>query len=925
MGRYHRMLLFVPLCGVSLAADIHVSPTGSDDQPGTPAAPVLTLEKARILAQAVRKANSNETVNILLHPGTHRITKTVAFKQEDSGTAEAPLNILAWPDPAAPDARPVLVGGAVVTGWTKSTFNGRTDLFEADLKPPAITAPFKQVYLNGKRLVWARYPNEDPAHPYSGGWAYVDGVRPPMYKDIEGERTDTVVLRAKDARPWSRPQDGEVCIFPRYNWWNRIEKVQSYDLTSRTLTLAKKMQYAARPEDRFCVMGMREELDAPGEWVQDVENQKLYLIPPAGTDLSHDTVTVPTANDILTFSKTRHVRVSGLELTCAEQHALRFIDCDDAVAEKCSIHDLGYFGGSAVSLDRGKRCMVRGCDIWNIGGHGVEVSGGDQVKLERCDHVVDNCYIHHVGQFNRHGIGVMLSGVGIRVSHNLIHDMPRCGIFHGGALNTLEYNRIRHCNLEMEDTGCTYTGGWTGGWQTIRYNHCTDSIGFNNHGKFFVFAWGIYLDESGCGNDVYGNIVERCQVGAMHLHNARENHIYNNIFANNAGLQGKTHQLSLQTWNDSPNGVFLRDRQPKMLKEYERLMANPAWAEMRGMRVSPANPFLPDGTIMRGNLITRNIFYYPGQPDSRYVNENNVNLQYNTINSNTVWNGGTQPVKTGRQAFKKAVADLTAAIPNADFSQRLTPEDLAKDPNATVAAGWSWYQKTFPNLSAEIVTTGNKTALHLPGAFNKDQRYIKNTCVRSTPFALAPGKSYRLSFRLRHADATGELMARLVCENQGLWKAFGARGFLKRSDMSDVSTATEGIGCQTAFYLPKPGDADYDARVNALAIQFQFNSSQGWAEVSGLRLEETEAATEWEAWQMAGADTHSAVADPLFVDAEHGDFTLKPGSPALKLGFEPIPFREIGPYRDNARATWPIREAEGVREHPEWLESVPIN
>jgi hypothetical protein len=75
---------------------------------------------------------------------------------------------------------------------------------------------------------------------------------------------------------------------------------------------------------------------------------------------------------------------------------------------------------------------------------------------------------------------------------------------------------------------------------------------------------------------------------------------------------------------------------------------------------------------------------------------------------------------------------------------------------------------------------------------------------------------------------------------------------------------------------------------------------------------------------MAGADTHSLIADPLFTDPAHGDFTLKPGSPAFSLGFEPIPFHKIGPYADDARATWPIREAAGVRENPQWLTPVPI-
>ncbi len=902
-------------CGPLVAAEIHVSPSGSDEHPGSAQAPVLTLEKARELARSARKIAPDEPVTIWLHPGLYRIRKKIEFTAADSGTPAAPLTIAAWPDTAKPHSRPHLVGGTVLSDWKQSGFAGRNDVWEADLGEAGVTGKFRQVFLDGVRQTWARYPNADPNLPYSGGWAYVAGKRLPMYTDMEGERTDTVVLRKKDARNWMRPTDGEVCIFPRYNWWNRIEKIKEYDPATRTITLEKEMPYAARPMDRFAVFGVREELDAPGEWFQDVDNNKLYFIPPG--DLAGRTVTVPTTDYILQFTGTKHVTVRRIEFSCAARGAVRFANCQNAALEQSLVHDLGYFSGAGVSLHKGKEVAVRGCNIWNIGGHGVEVYAGDSQKMEKCAHLLDNCYIHHIGQFNRHGIGVMLSGCGVTVSHNLIHDTPRCGIFHGGVLHTLEYNRIRHCNTEMEDTGCTYGGGWTGGWTVIRYNHCTDSIGFNNHGKFHVFAWGIYLDESCCGCDVYGNVVERAQVGAMHLHNARENHIFNNIFANNAGPNGTTRQLSLQGWNDSPTGLFRKARQDRLVKQYNDRIKNPAWKKMRGMEVTPEDPYLPDGTIMHGNRIERNIFYYPDQPDSTYVRATNCNFESNTIDHNVVWNGGGKPIKTGRKSFKPTGPEVTVLVPNHDFGEKASAEMIAKDGNQTAAAGWSWYHKTFPEMSSEIIRPeGQGRAFSMGAAYNPEQKYIKYACIRSRPFALTPGRDYLFSFNVRSIDTDGSMTARIVSENNGLWKAFGQKGFKSKDG--------ETTACQTFFRFPASGEADFDERLGPVTIQFQFQAETGRAVLSDLSLAEVTVATEWEAWQMDGADRHSVVTDPLFVDAANGDFNLKPASPALKLGFEPIPFERIGPYRDDQRATWPIEEAEGVREHPEWLTPVDM-
>jgi parallel beta-helix repeat protein len=48
-------------------------------------------------------------------------------------------------------------------------------------------------------------------------------------------------------------------------------------------------------------------------------------------------------------------------------------------------------------------------------------------------------------------------------------------------------------------------------------------------------------------------------------------------------------------------------------------------------------------------------------------------------------------------------------------------------------------------------------------------------------------------------------------------------------------------------------------------------------------------------WKARGQDRHSLIADPMFVDPSHGDFSFKPGSPAARIGFNPIDLSRVGP------------------------------
>jgi len=104
--------------------------------------------------------------------------------------------------------------------------------------------------------------------------------------------------------------------------------------------------------------------------------------------------------------------------------------------------------------------------------------------------------------------------------------------------------------------------------------------------------------------------------------------------------------------------------------------------------------------------------------------------------------------------------------------------------------------------------------------------------------------------------------------------------------------------------------------MKAPVVRLDVLADSGSVWIDDVSLREAEGMDEWESWQVQGMDRHSIVADPRFVDPDRDDYRLRPDSPALKLGFQPIPVEKIGPYQDPLRASWPIVEAEGAREKP---------
>jgi parallel beta-helix repeat protein len=894
--------------GPATAAEWHVATTGDDAWSGTFAepntdrtdGPFATLERARDAIRAARKAGLAEPVTVLVHGGDYSLAKTFTLSKEDAGTAEAPV---VWR--AFRDERPVLIGGKPINRWQPVADDARTGgkLMRADLAAQGLgEAKFTQLVFAGRRQPQARWPNFDPGNPYGGGWAYVDGKLTSMYADLPGEDKRTLVMKPDDARAWARPTDGEVFVFPRYNWWNNIVRIASLDAASRTLTLAADCSYPIRPGDRYYVQGLREELDAPGEWHHDREAKTLLFLPPE--PLGDRPVYVPTLGTILSIGPdTEHVTIRGLTFECCEGTAVAVTGARHCRIAGCTVRNVGSYSGSGIGVS-GNDNNVTGCDVSHTGSNGISISGGDRKTLAPARNTAENNYIHHTGVFYKQGVGIGLTGVGNRVAHNLIHDCPRMGIMFSGNDLVIEYNRIRHVNLETEDTGAVYTGGrdWISSRGTvIRHNFFHDILGYGREGEKWVsphLAWGVYLDDNTGGVDVIGNIVARCARAGLHLHNARDNRIVNNIFVD-CGPQ----QIEYSGWTRDHR--FWKSHFDSMVKGYESVAGEPAWADKRNMQTHPKDAVLADGLIMTGNEFLRNVIDYR-DPKAALFMFRNLPLDHYASNDNVVWHHG-MPNRVGPQEgrLKPSVGRTIAMVPvrNAGFEQEGTPGGLPD--------GWKW-QVAPAGAKAQRSDGDAASGRHALGinagtGKNAEGKEVPAQVV-SSGVVVVPGRDYRLACHMRATKPAVKvgLMLQSYAPNKFFWS----------SSPNMATIGTEWSPVDFVFHVPGPGEPGHREQLAEAVIRMDVHGADSGVLVDDVVLEDVEVPDAWASWRALGFDTRSVVADPLFVARDKDDFRLEPDSPALALGFEPIPVEKIGPYADELRAGWPIVEAEGAREKP---------
>jgi hypothetical protein len=614
------LLISVFLAGPVFAQQVlHVAPAGSDDAPGSAEKPLATLAGARDAIRAFKAVGPlpEGGVEVLVRPGIYRVAEPVAFAEEDSGTEEAPIVFR-----SVERGKARLTGGFGLSGFTRVTDAAvlerldprvRDKLWQTNLKDQGMTDlgnavnPVErlELFFDGKPMTLARWPNEGPTV-----------VKDVPKQDKEDGTGGQIVYLDDRADHWV--DEPEVWFYGpwRFQWSDDFMRVTHIDPEKNLVTFAPPRHPWGYSTTRpYVAWNVFRELDRPREWYLNRDTGLLYFYPPAPLD--QGVAEVSLARHVLHLSRASHITFDGFVIEASQNDGIVLADpSHDITILSCTIHNTGDAG---VRVKGGTNVRIIGCDITATGGHGVDFIGGSIPRLESSNNLAFNNRIWRTGRWKPFmRLGINIHGVGHRIAHNLIYDIPHSAMWVGGADNIIEFNEIHSVCYETNDAGAIYSGrSWTARGNVVRNNFI-----HNVHGKGGRFVMGVYLDDMFSSMDIYNNVFYRV-LNPVIIGGGRDNSVVNNIFVE-SGPVITVDDRAMHAWAEGHADAWL--------KEYEEKGTfggiapdKPPYSEKypRLARIMEGTPKAPEN-----NYVARNISYngrwsliYDGA--RKYVTEEN--------------------------------------------------------------------------------------------------------------------------------------------------------------------------------------------------------------------------------------------------------------------------------------------------------------
>lgn len=283
----------------AVQATYYVSPAGSDSNPGTQVAPFLTIQKARDTIRTISSSMTGDIV-VYLRGGTYYLGSTIDFTAADSGKNGYQIRYEAYPG-----EKPVLSGGAKVSGWTKDSSN--PNLYKA---PLTRSKKLRALYVNDQRA----YMTSKTISAQGGYGTYSVTAGQASWAWASGSQSAGTKFYATDL-PVSTRNQSDIELETQMTWNRVIVTVDSIASIGNGQVAAMLQQpYGAIAQHinwspystggSQNVYNVFEWLTSPGQFYFDRGNQMLYYYPRSGENMSTADVVVPALETLVNIQGT---------------------------------------------------------------------------------------------------------------------------------------------------------------------------------------------------------------------------------------------------------------------------------------------------------------------------------------------------------------------------------------------------------------------------------------------------------------------------------------------------------------------------------------------------------------------------------------------------------------------------------------------
>jgi len=540
----------------------YVSPLSSKTPAlGTNDSPFFSLDEARDAIRENRKKNQNfnKRYRVVLLSGTYNINNSFKLSEKDSGTVNNPIIY-----EGDKTGKTILSGGIIIPVKSCKKISIQTrryndispeirkNVYSVNLKeffPTGIkqkdsidknqnlfVAPL-ELCINGTLMTLARYPNT--------GFIYTG-----LNKDsLTFEFANELIIK------WINEPSIQLQGYLKNGWSFSINKVSK--INDNSITLQKKPQYGLGNNRPFFVSNLLSELDVPNEYYIDYDNSILYLILPLGTELSTSSLELSTFGEgnksFIEATNTSNITIRNITFTLGRFGALNLNKGNHIILSDLEITNMGNFGVKATGINY----HFSHLHINNVGGSGINLSGGDRQNLTSSNNLIEKCNIEKVCRILRtYNPAISIDGVGNVIQNCQISNLPHIAIIFKGNENLIDKNEIFNVCNETSDAGAIYTGrDWGSQGNVLKNNFIHDIKSNNSLDKGGVHA--IYLDDCASGINVTDNILNNIAGIGILIGGGRDNLVTNNIISNcsyfavKADSRGKTsiNQKINDSWN----------------------------------------------------------------------------------------------------------------------------------------------------------------------------------------------------------------------------------------------------------------------------------------------------------------------------------------------------------------------------------------